>query len=132
MKTAVRYYSCSGNVKAMAEAFAKAAGTEAISVDQEAAKLKETVDILFVGGALYAYGIDEHLKNYLNSLRKDDVKKAALFSSSWISKHAFDLMRKILEEKGIDVAEETCYVRGRPNEEALKKIGSFAKGWLDA
>ena len=33
MSTAVRYYSRGGNTKAMAEAIAKAAGVEAVSVD---------------------------------------------------------------------------------------------------
>ena len=34
MKAAVRYYSRSGNTKALADAIAAAAGTEAISVDR--------------------------------------------------------------------------------------------------
>jgi flavodoxin len=33
MKTAVRYYSGSGNTKALAEAIASAAGVKAVSVD---------------------------------------------------------------------------------------------------
>ena len=48
MSTAVRYCSRSGNTKAVAEAIAKAAGVEAVSVDSADAGLKETVDVLFI------------------------------------------------------------------------------------
>ena len=76
MKNAVRYYSRSGNTKTAAEAIARAIGTDAVSVDSASASLQEPVDVLFIGGALYAYGIDKHLKAYLGSLKKDQVKKA--------------------------------------------------------
>lgn len=69
MNIAVRYYSRSGNTKAVAEAIAEAVGVPAVSVDQSGAALKEPADVLFVGGALYAYGLDRHLKNYLQELR---------------------------------------------------------------
>lgn len=60
---AVRYYSRSGNTKLVADAIAQAIGTTAISVDQADAKITQSIDTLFVGGALYAYGLDKHLKN---------------------------------------------------------------------
>lgn len=58
MNAAVRYYSRSGNTKAVAEAIAKGAGVQAVSVDAADAKITEPVDVLFIGGALYAYGLD--------------------------------------------------------------------------
>ena len=99
MKNAVRYYSRSGNTKTAAEAIARAIGTDAVSVDSASASLQEPVDVLFIGGALYAYGIDKHLKAYLGSLKKDQVKKAVVFSTSWISKHAIDLIKDELNRK---------------------------------
>lgn len=50
-----------------------------------------------------------------------------VFSTSWLSKHALDLIRKGLEEKGISVSEETLYFRGKPNETQLKEAEEFAK-----
>ena len=47
MKIAVRYYSRSGNTKAVAEAIAEAVGVSAVSVEQKGAALTEPVDILF-------------------------------------------------------------------------------------
>ena len=127
MNIAVRYYSRSGNTKAVAEAMAKAAGVSAVSVDLAEAKIAEPVDVLFIGGALYAYGIDSHLKEYLKTLRAGDAKKAVVFSTSWVSKHAIDLVKKGLLEAGIPVEEEFFYVKGKPSEAELKDAAEFAK-----
>ena len=121
---AVRYYSRSGNTKLVADAIAQAIGTTAISVDPQ------SIDTLFVGGALYAYGLDKHLKKYLNELDAKNVKKAVLFSTSWISKHSLDLMRKQLEEKGIKVVPETFYVKNKASQAQLEQAKEFAKQCL--
>lgn len=127
---AVRYYSRSGNTKLVADAIAQAIGTTAISVDQADAKITQSIDTLFVGGALYAYGLDKHLKIYLNELDAKNVKKAVLFSTSWISKHSLDLMSKQLEEKGIKVVPETFYVKNKASQAQLEQAKKFAKQCL--
>ena len=125
MKNAVRYYSRSGNTRTAAEAIARAIGTDAVSVDSASASLQEPVDVLFIGGALYAYGIDKHLKAYLGSLKKD--QKAVVFSTSWISKHAIDLIKGELDRKGIPVEKETLYFRGKPGEKQLQDAANVAR-----
>ena len=65
MSKAVRYYSRSGNTKILADEIAKTLNVSAISVDSENAKIDKPIDLLFIGGALYAYGLDKHLKEYL-------------------------------------------------------------------
>ncbi|MGI6106882.1 MAG: flavodoxin family protein [Lachnospiraceae bacterium] len=130
MKTAVRYYSRSGHTKAVAEAIAKEAGVEAVSVSDPEAALTEKADVLFVGGALYAYGLDQHLKTWLTDLQPDKVGKAVVFSTSWISKHALDLIKNALTAKGIQVETQTFYAKGNPGEEQLKAAAEFAKKFL--
>ena len=130
MSVAVRYYSRSGNTKAIAEAIAKAAGVHAVSVDAPMAGLEETADVLFIGGALYAYGIDENPARYLKTLNKDSARKAVVFSSTWISRHSIDLIKKGLRESGIPVAEESFYVRGKPSDTKLKEAETFAKKYI--
>lgn len=130
MGTAVRYYSRSGNTKAVAEAIAKAAGVRAVSVDSAEASIDTPVDVLFVGGALYAYGIDSHLRAYLDSLDVSRVGKAVVFSTSWVSKHAIELVREALAEKGVSVAKETLYFRGKPNDSQLEEAETFARKFL--
>ncbi len=127
MNIAVRYYSRSGNTKQVADAIAKAADVTAISVDQNDAAITEPVDVLFIGGALYAYGIDNKLKEYLKTLKKEDAKKAVVFSTSWLSKHAIDLIKKGLSEAGIAVQKESFYVRGKPGEHQLKDATVFTR-----
>lgn len=130
MKVAVRYLSRSGNTKALAEAIAKGAGTIAVSADAPDAALTEPAEVLFIGGALYAYGIDNRLKDYLGTLKQEQVGKAVIFSTSWLSKHAITIIRKALTEKGIEVVSEVCYVRGKPKEKALVAAQEFAKKFL--
>ena len=130
MKIAVRYYSRSGNTKALAEAIAKGAGTAALSVDAPEAPIREPVDLLFLGGALYAYGLDSHMKDFLKTLDKAKVKKAVVFSTSWISKHALDLLKKGLAEAGIPVEAETLYAKNKPSAEQLKAAEGFTRKYL--
>ena len=130
MSTAVRYYSRSGNTKAVAEAIAKAAGVPAVSVDAADAALQEPADVLFIGGALYAYGLDSRLKEYLKTLKAGDAARAVVFSTSWVSKHALDLIKKALNEAGIPAEAETFYVRNKPSEDDLKKAEAFARKFL--
>ncbi|SOC14075.1 flavodoxin family protein [Pseudobutyrivibrio ruminis] len=127
---AVRYYSKSGNTKSLAEAIAKGAGVIPISVDEDNAKITEDIDVLFIGGALYAYGLDKVMNDYLSGIDGKKVKKAVVFSTSWISKHSIDLIKKALKEKGIEVADETCYVRNKPNDKQLAEAEAFAKKFI--
>ena len=127
---AVRYYSKSGNTKSLAEAIAKGAGVIPISVDEDSAKITEDIDVLFIGGALYAYGLDKVMNDYLAGIDGKKVKKAVVFSTSWISKHSIDLIKKALVAKGIEVADETCYVRNKPNDKQLAEAEAFAKKFI--
>ena len=130
MNIAVRYYSKSGNTRAVAEAVAEAVGVKAVSVDTAEADIKESVDLLFIGGALYAYGLDKHLKEYLKTLKKENVKKAVVFSTSWLSKHSVDLIKNGLKEAGIPVEEEFFYVKNKPSDEQKKQAADFARKFI--
>lgn len=130
MKAAVRFYSRAGNIMGIAQALADGAGVEAVSVDQPEAVLTEKVDVLFIGGALYAYGLDKHLKAYLDSLSAEQVGKAVVFSTSWVSKHALDLIRKSLEEKQIEVDKRTFYCKSKEVNAQKESARVFAKSFL--
>lgn len=127
MKVQVRYYSRSGNTKVLAEAIAKGVNTKAISIDNSDALIKEKTDILFIGGALYAYGLDNKIKEYISNLDSSNIKKAVVFSTSWISKHSIDLIKKALKNKGIDVVKDYIYYKNKPNDTELKEAEEIAK-----
>ncbi len=130
MSNAVRYYSRSGKTKQVAEYIAEAIGTEAVSVDDAKAAIDEKVDVLFIGGALYAYGIDDNLKKYLDTLSSDKVGKAVVFSTSWLSKHALDLIKKGLTDKGIQVDTDTLYFKSKAVDGAKAAATEFAKKFI--
>ncbi len=131
MKVEVRYFSRSGNTKVLAEAIAKSANVSAISVDKKNSEITEDVDVLFIGGALYAYGLDKNLKQYIKTLDSTKIKKAIVFSTSWISKHSIDLIKRALIEKGIYVEEEYFYAKNRPTERELREAEKFAMKFIN-
>lgn len=127
MNCAVRYYSRSGNTRIAAEAIADALGVQALSAEDEDSEISQPVDVLFIGGALYAYGIDEHLKEYIGTLDKEKVKKAVVFSTSWISRHAIDLIKDGVEKQGIPVSVNSLHFRGKPSAKNQEEAHRFAE-----
>lgn len=126
MKNAVRYFSRGGKTRQVADIIARRAGVEAESVDSAKGHVNEHVDVLFVGGALYAYGLDKNLDAWLDRLDAANVGTAVLFSTSWISRHALQLMRKKLEAKGIAVDKDELYLKSGAVEGATAQIEEFA------
>ena len=131
MKVQVRYYSRSGNTKVLADAIAKGANVKAVSIDDDNALIDEETDILFIGGALYAYGLDNKIKKYISELDANNIKNAIVFSTSWISKHSVDLLKKELAKKNIDVSEEYIYYKNKPNSNELKEAAETTKKILE-
>ena len=111
----------------MADAIAKGANVKAISIDDDNALIAEKTDILFIGGALYAYGLDSKIKKYISELDANNIKKAIVFSTSWISKHSIDLLKKELAKKNINVSEEYIYYKNKPNSNELKEAEETTK-----
>lgn len=132
MKTAVRYFSKSGNTKKLADAIASVAGTEALDVTQP---LPEKVEVLFLGASVYWGGISPEVKTFIRSLESGRVGKAVVFSTSAMAQRAFPQIKKELAKAGIAVAEDNFYCRGeflamhkgRPDAKDLKAAGVFAQ-----
>lgn len=108
MKTAVRYFSKTGNTKSIAQAIADGAETTAVSIVDEP-KLTEKVDILFLGGAPYANIMAPELRAYAEKLSPDMVGKVVLFTTSNWSRRTVNALRKLLTEKGIAVENDYFY-----------------------
>jgi len=107
MKIAVRYQSIGGNTKSLAEAIAIKAGVTAKPITEP---LKEPVDLLFIGGGVYAHGLDDSLKSYLESLDGSTVKSVAAFSTAGAMDGAKRIV-SIVNEKGISVHAETLPIK---------------------
>ena len=102
MKIAVRYQSRGGNTKAVAEAIANAAGFAALPISEA---IDEPVDILFVGGGMYAWDIDKNLRAYLADADPAVVKLVAAFTTGG-GMDGTAKMEEVLTAKGVAVHTE--------------------------
>ena len=131
MKVEVRYFSRGGNTKKLAEAIASAVG---VTAKTTAEPLTEDVDILFLGSAVYAYGVDDEIKRFIQEIGVK-VGKVVNFSTAALIKSTYKQVGKLLAEKGIPQAREEYYCKGsfgpmhkgRPNEADISNAAAFAK-----
>ena len=132
MKIAIRYYTKTGNTKKLAEAISQVVNVEAKTVDEP---LTEDVDILFLGSAVYAAGIDGKIKEFIKNIDVN-VGEVVNFSSAALIESTYSQVKKEVEAKGINMSENEFHCRGafkfvhrgRPNEKDLKDVQEFAKG----
>ncbi len=132
MKIAVRYYTKTGNTKRLAEAVAKAVGSQALPISTP---VDEPVDILFLGNSYYAFTIDPEVRSFIRSLDKSKVGKIVNFGSAAMLNSTYKKVKAEAEKIGIPVDENEFHCRGefkgihkgRPNAEDLKNAAAFAK-----
>ena len=131
MKIAIRYYTRGGNTKKLADAISQAVGVEA---ETTAEPLTEDVDILFLGSSVYAYGVDDEVKKFINDINVK-VGKVVGFSTAALIKSTHKQVAKLLAARQIPFAEEEFACRGsfavmhkgKPDAEDCKAAAAFAK-----
>ncbi len=132
MKTAVRYYTKTGNTKRLAEAVAGVLGVEAKPIGTP---LDEPVDYLFLGNSYYAFSIDPEVRDYIRSLDKKMVGKIVNFGSAAMLNSTYKKVKVEADKAGIPMDEREFHCKGefkgihkgRPNEEDLKAAADFAR-----
>jgi flavodoxin len=132
MKVAVRYQSRSGNTKKVADAVAKAAGVQALDVENP---LAEPADVLFLGGAIYAGGLHGKLKKFIKGLREGAIGKIVLFSTAMGPKNIGPKVEALLKGKNIPVEADELHIRSgellaedpQQYDAAMEKAARFAK-----
>ena len=136
MKTAVRYYTKTGNTKRLAEAVAQAIGVEALPLD---APIQEPVDVLFLGNSYYAFTIDPEVRAFIQKLDKEKVGKIVNFGSAAMLNSTYKKVKAEASKVGIPVDEREFHCKGefkgvhkgRPNDEDLKAVAAFAKSIVE-
>ena len=131
MKVAIRYYTRGGNTKKLADAISEAIGVEAKTT---AEPLTEDVDILFLGSSVYAYGVDDEVKKFIDGINVK-VGKVVNFSTAALIKSTYKQVAKLLAEKNIPFAEEefackgsfALMHKGKPNADDCMAAADFAK-----
>ena len=132
MKTAVRYYTKTGNTKRLAEAVAQAVGTEALPISTP---VDEPVDILFLGNSYYAFNIDPEVRDFVRSLDSSKVGRIVNFGSAAMLNSTWKKVKAEADKAGVVMDEREFHCKGefkgihkgRPNEADLKAAAEFAK-----
>ena len=132
MKTAVRYYTKTGNTKRLAEAVAKAAGVEALPISTP---VEEPVDILFLGNSYYAFSIDPEVRAFIRSLNPKQVGRIVNFGSAAMLNSTWKKVKAEADKVGIPVDEREFHCKGefkgihkgKPDGEDLKAAEAFAR-----
>lgn len=135
MKTAIRYYTKSGNTEKLAEAIGEALALPAETI---AVPLEEKADILLLGTSYYAFDMDPEVKKFLKE-NKDKIGKVACFGTSAMMKSMAKPMKKVTDALEIRMADSEFHCRGsfgpankgRPNAEDLKAAQIFAKNLIE-
>ncbi len=131
MKTAVRYYTKTGNTMRLAEAVAEAVGVEALPISVPVA---EPVDVLFLGNSYYAFGIDPEVKKFVSSLDKTKVGRIVNFGSAAMLNSTRKKVKAEADKVGIPTDEREFHCKGefkgihkgRPDETDMKAAAEFA------
>lgn len=135
MKVEVRYYSRGGNTEKLARAIADAVGVPALTVTEP---LTEDTDLLFLGSAVYAAGVDDEVKRFIEGI---DVRvgRVVNFSTAAFIKSTYKTVERLLREKDIPMDPEEFACRGafaflhkgKPDEADQKAAAAFAKRMLE-
>lgn len=132
MKTAVRYYTKTGNTKRLAESVAEAVGTEALPLSSP---IDEPVDILFLGNSYYAFSIDPEVREFIRKLDKNKVGRIVNFGSAAMLNSTYKKVKAEADKAGIPMDDREFHCKGefkgihkgRPNAEDLAAAAEFAK-----
>lgn len=137
MNIAVRYQSRGGNTRAAAQVIADELGIRAYPIDTV---FTEPVDLLFLGGGVYAWNADEKLLAYLEQLNKTQIGKIAPFSTTGAMTVTIKRIKEAAEKTGIPVTEEALCLKvmlqghaalgregGHLTPEQIQKVRKFAQ-----
>ena len=132
MKIAVRYYTKTGNTKRLAEAVAKAVGTEALPIS---VPVEEPVDVLFLGNSYYAFSIDPEVWDFIRSLDSGKIGRIVNFGSAAMLNSTWKKVKAEADKTGIVMDEREFHCKGefkgihkgKPDEDDLKAAAEFAK-----
>ena len=125
----IRYYSKTGNTKAVALNIASILNLKALSINEE--DYDSSCGLLFLGGAPYANIMSSKLTEYALNLKKENVKAVALFTTSNWSRRTVKALKKILKEKNIEVYDEYLYVHMLTVKNSFNKTKEFVEKILN-
>lgn len=136
MNIQVAYFSTTGNTRKVADSIAEALSIKALPISEW--NESTVVDILFLGGAIYAnhqHGLHSSMKTFIAGLDPKKIRAIAVFGTGFIHSDAVDRLRDLALARGINVVGESFFCLGRftffnlahPNKQDLTDAADFAK-----
>jgi flavodoxin len=130
MTIEIRYLSLSGNTSKLANSLAEYLDVTAYDVNYP---VRGEIDLLFLGGAIYAGNINNELISFIKRLDKN-VKNIALFSTAAGPKGISKIVKKHLLGTNIHIYEHEFHCQGkflffnrkRPNAKDLQDVRDYA------
>lgn len=125
MRTAVRYFSKTGETKIIAEEFAKALKTKAETIEVALGE----ADILFLGVDASWNGIPKQVKEYIKTLKPEKIRRVVVFSTAGFLGSAYGSMKSKLSAQGITVDEKEfhCKSKDAATKTCRRAAAEFAK-----
>ena len=131
MKTAVVYATKTKHSKKLADAIGSALEVQAKNITEK--PTLHDIDLLFIVGGIYGGASLPELLEYIKEMEAPALKHAVLVTSCASGKQRQDAVRRILEEKRIEVIDEfVCkgailfVSMNHPNSKDLKEASDFA------
>lgn len=133
MKVEIRYFTKSkkGNTFKLAKAVEEAINVKALTVEND---LNEEVDVLFLVNAMYAFNIDNEIKEFLKR-NASKIKLLVNVNSAASGASTLKSVKKVAKKYNINVSDKEYHTvaswlslnKDRPNEEDLNRLKEFAK-----
>ena len=133
MKIAIRYYTKSkkGNTVKLANFVSEKLGIPALDVTHP---LEEETETLLLVNAMYAFDVDEEIKNFLKQ-NKANIKTLVNINSSASGSSTLKSVKKVADAEGIKVSEKEFHTvaswiflnKGRPNADDFARLEAFLK-----
>lgn len=137
MNIRVIYHSSkSGNTEKLAKAIAEALGVKAEHIGTASISFSRPVDLLFVGDGIYWAKPHRITRKFFKKLNPAPIRNAAVFATYGNQFKIGDDLKKLLQDKGINVVGDpfTCKGasvgtknHGHPDETDLQNVMAFAQ-----
>ncbi|MDD4200472.1 MAG: flavodoxin domain-containing protein [Eubacteriales bacterium] len=135
-KIAVIYATKTKHSKKLADAIGAALGEKAYNITEN--PVLDNADLLFVVGGIYAGNSLPELLKYIEEMEAPSLRRAVLVTNCASGKQGQDGVRRILEEKNIEIIDEfICkgsflFVSfNHPNAKDLEEATGFALSMLE-
>lgn len=131
IKLGISYATKTRHSKKLAQAVGNALNIPAENVSDNL--LSKEADLLFIVGGIYGGESLSELLTFVKSLDRKKIKSVILITSCASKKQGQDTVRKILQDKGINVVDEfICqgsflfFKIGHPNKDDIQEVVDFA------